>query len=160
MQPARVHIHESADISAPADDVWELISDWAGMLRWWLHAGDGGLQGPALIGCTLVGEPNAVPRKRVMELDSGAVAEEEIFYQNDETRRINYTKADDRYIRSYVACTYVDEVDPATCTVHVLSSFDALAPLSPASARARFSAVYEAMFHGYQAYFAATSPTP
>jgi uncharacterized protein YndB with AHSA1/START domain len=27
------------EIRAPADQVWALISDWAGMLRWWLPAG-------------------------------------------------------------------------------------------------------------------------
>lgn len=151
MRPVRIQIHESVDISAAAADVWELISDWAGMLRWWLQADDGGLQGPALVRCTLVGEPDGVPRKRLMELGNGAVATEEIFYQNNDTRRINYTKADDRDIKSYVASTYVDEIDPANCTVHVESSFDALAP---ESARARFIAVYRAMFDGYTRYFA------
>lgn len=95
MQGARVEIHESVDISASADEVWELVSDWAGMLRWWLSADDGGLQGPTLIACSLVGEPESVPRKRRMELDNDAIVEEEIFYQNNETRRIHYFKADE-----------------------------------------------------------------
>jgi uncharacterized protein YndB with AHSA1/START domain len=158
MRPARVEIHESVEISASADEVWELISDCAGMLRWWLSADDGGRQGPTLIACTLVGEPEGVPRKRRMQLDNGAIVEEEIFYQNNETRRIHYTKADDQDIKSYVASTYVDERGPTTWTVHVSSSFDAVSPLNPASAAARFKAVYTAMFNGYQHYFAGTHP--
>jgi uncharacterized protein YndB with AHSA1/START domain len=28
-------LDRSAEIPAPATQVWALISDWAGMLRWW-----------------------------------------------------------------------------------------------------------------------------
>jgi hypothetical protein len=158
VQAARVEIHESVDISASANEVWELISDWAGMLRWWLSADDGGLQGPILIACSLVGQPENVPRKRRMELDNGAIVEEEIFYQNNETRRLHYIETDDQEIKGYVASTYVDELSSTTCTVHVSSSFDALSPLSPASAAARFKAIYTAMFNGYRRYFAGNVP--
>jgi hypothetical protein len=158
MPAARVEIHESVDISASADEVWELVSDWAGMLRWSLSADDGGLQGPTLIACSLVGGPENVPRKRRMKLDNGAIADEEIFYQNNETRRLHYVKADDQDIKGYVASTYVDVPSATTCTVHVSSSFDALFPLKPASAVARFKAIYTAMFNGYRRYFAGNAP--
>jgi len=46
----RVTVHKWAEVPAPAEQVWDLICDWAGMLRWWLPADQGGPQGPALIG--------------------------------------------------------------------------------------------------------------
>ena len=152
----RIAIHESVDLSASADDVWELIRDWAGMMRWWLSAEEGGLEGPSLVACTLVGELDGVPRKRRMQLGNGAIVEEEVFYQNNEMRRIHYIKADAHDIKGYVASTYVDERDSTTCTVHVSSTFDAVPPLSSESAIDRFRAVYRAMFNGYQHYFGKT----
>jgi hypothetical protein len=91
-------VHKSAEIPAPTEQVWDLICDWAGMLRWWLPAEKGGLRGPVLIGCELIGMPGSVPRTRRMTLSDGTVAEETIVYQNDETRRIHYTKSDDQAV--------------------------------------------------------------
>jgi hypothetical protein len=89
-----------------------------------------------------------------MELDSGAIVEGEIFYQNNKTRRLHYIKADEQEIKGYVASTYVDELSATTCTVHVSSSFDALSPFSPVSAAARLKAIYRDMLNGYRRYFA------
>jgi hypothetical protein len=94
LKPSRVELHKSADIPAPAGEVWSLLTDWAGMLRWRLNAEQGGVPGPALVKCELVGEHGAVPRARRMILNNGAVVEEQIFYQNDDTRRIYYSKSE------------------------------------------------------------------
>lgn len=151
---SRVEIHKSAEIPAPAVEVWGLISDWAGMLRWWLTAEEGGLQGPAaLVKCELVGEPNGIPRTRRMFLGNGAVAEEQVFYQNDESRRIYYTKSADQDVTGYVASTYVDESGGAACTVHVSAQFDVREEAGVTAVTARFEAIYAAMFRGYQRYF-------
>lgn len=74
----RVTVDRWAEVPAPAEQVWDLICDWAGMLRWWLPADQGGPPGPALIGCELIGEPASIPRTRRMTLSSGTVAEETI----------------------------------------------------------------------------------
>ena len=95
-------MHKSAEVPAPAEQVWEPICDWAWMLRWWLPSWKGGLQEPALIGCELVGKPRSVPRTRRMTLSDGRVAEETIIYQNDKTRRIHYTKSDDQAVTGYL----------------------------------------------------------
>jgi hypothetical protein len=152
-ESVRVALRKSAEIPAPADEVWELISDWAGMLRWWLTAEEGGLQGPALIGCELIGEHGSVPRTRLMTLGNGVTVRETIFYQNDETRRISYTKSDDRTVSGYVASTYVDDLGSGACTVAVVSMFDVDHPDDRAAAAARFEAVYAAMLDGYRRYF-------
>ena len=148
----RVALDRSVEIPAPAAQVWALISDWAGMLRWWLPAEEGGLRGPALVSCTLIGQPGSVPRTRRMTLANGTVADETIFYQNDQTRRIWYTKSDEPNLTGYVASTYVDELEDGGCTVHLCSRFDVNDPDQNKAAAARFDAVYAAMFDGYRRY--------
>jgi hypothetical protein len=149
----RVALHDSVEIPAPAQQVWELICDWAGMLRWWLPAEQGGLQGPALIDCALVGSPESVPRTRRMILSDGGVVEETIFYQNDETRRIHYVKADNLQVTGYVATTYVDDLTDGGCVVHIASTFDARESSAGSAAAALFADIYRSMFAGYSQYF-------
>jgi hypothetical protein len=136
----RVALHKSANIPAPPDEVWDLICDWAGMLRWWLTAEEGGLQGPALVTCELIGEHDSVPRTRRMTLGNGIVVDEQIFYQNDQTKRIYYRKSDDQNVTGYIACM-----------------FDVRNAAGRAPAAARFEAVYAAMFEGFRRYFTRTT---
>ena len=96
---SRVALQNSAEIPASAEHVWDLICDWAGMLRWWPPTEKGGLSGPTLVGCELIGAPRSVPRTRRITISDGTVVEETVSYQNDETRRIHYLKADDQNIR-------------------------------------------------------------
>jgi uncharacterized protein YndB with AHSA1/START domain len=152
--PARVALHRSAEIPANADEVWELICDWAGMMRWWPAAEAGALPGPALVSCELVGRAGSVPRTRRMTLGNGTVAEETVVYQNDQARRLTYIKSDDRSVSGYVATTYVDSDEGGGCTVHVVSMFDVSDLAARAAAAGRFEAVYAAMFGGYRRYFA------
>lgn len=150
-------LHKSANIPAPPDEVWDLICDWAGMLRWWLTAEEGGLQGPALVTCELIGEHDSVPRTRRMTLGNGIVVDEQIFYQNDETQRIYYRKSDDQSLTGYIASTYVDEIEGGDCASHISCMFDVRDPADRAPAAARFEAVYAAMFEGYRRYFTRTT---
>jgi hypothetical protein len=156
---SRVDIRKSIEIAASADEVWELITDWAGMLSWWLTAEEGGLHGPTLVDCELVGEPQAVPRTRRMILANGSVIEEELFYQDDTTRRIYYTKSADPDVTGYVASTYVDELDGRACLVHISSRFDVRPYRDADAAATRFETIYETMFDGYKRHFASTDPS-
>ena len=147
-------LRASAMIAAPAGQLWELISDWAGMLRWWPTAGPQTRPGAVLAGCELIGSPGAVPRTRRMTLGDGTVAEETVVYQNDQMRRLSYTKKDDRAITGYVASTYVEDLSGQGSAVHLSSMFDVTDPANEAAAAARFEAVYATMFDGYARYFA------
>jgi hypothetical protein len=87
-----------------------------------------------------------------MTLSNGTVAEETIIYQNDETRRIHYTKSDDQAVTGYLATTYVDDLHGSRCAVCISSMFDVSEAVGRAAAAARFEAVYAAMFNGYRQY--------
>lgn len=151
MHDQRVELHKSEEIPAPADEVWALLTDWAGMMRWSLSARRGGALG-TLVGCELIGEANKIPRTRRMILSSGAAVEEELFYQNDETKRIYYRKSDTFGTRGYIASSYVDEVDDRRSRLHILSWFDAEEDASAAALR--YDAIYGGIFDGFKAYFA------
>ena len=151
MRDQRVELHKSEEIPAPAHEVWALLTDWAGMLRWSLSAKRGGALG-TLVGCELIGEADKVPRTRRMILSSGAAIEEELFYQNDNTKRIYYRKTDTFGTRGYVASSYVDEIDDRSSRLHILSWFDTEEEASVAAAR--YSAIYAGIFDGFKAYFA------
>jgi uncharacterized protein YndB with AHSA1/START domain len=54
-QGIRVALDRSVEIPAPAAQVWALISDWAGMLRWWRPAG----------GCRHLADISSASRDRI-----------------------------------------------------------------------------------------------
>ena len=151
MREQRVELHRSEEIPASADEVWALLTDWAGMMRWSLSAKREGALG-SLASCELIGEADKVPRTRRMILSSGATIEEELFYQNDETKRIYYRKTDTFGTRGYLASSYVDELADRRSRLHILSWFDA--EQEAAVAAARYEAIYGGIFEGFKAYFA------
>jgi len=152
---SRVELHRSADIPASASEVWSLLTDWAGMFRWRLTAEEGGAPGPALVACELIGEHGAVPRTRRMTLGNGAIVEEQISYQDDETRRIYYSKNATADVTGYIASAYVDEIDGENCTLHLSSRFDVSPEADLGATIARFEVIYEkAIFNGFRRYFA------
>lgn len=87
------------------------------------------------------------------------MAEETIVYQNDETRRIHYTKSDDQAVTGYLATTYVDDLEDTRCAVCISSVFDVSEAVGRTAAAARFEAVYVAMFDGYRRYLARPAAT-
>ena len=86
----RGHAEVRGIVDAPIDQVWELLTDWAGLLRWWVKPEDGGRPGPDLASVDLVGGPQDVPRTRVVRHVTGSTVDETLLLQNDETRRIYY----------------------------------------------------------------------
>jgi hypothetical protein len=155
-QIQRVELHGSDEIPASADDVWALLTDWAGMMRWSLSARGGGSLG-MLVGCELIGAPGEVPRRRRMTLSSGAAVEEELFFQDNKTRRIYYRKDDSFGTRGYLACSYVDAIDDRRCRLHIMSWFDFEG--EAATGAARYEAIYRGIFEGFSQYFTTmTSP--
>lgn len=62
--PFRAEVHKFAGIPAAPDVVWGLITDWAGMLRWWLTAEEGGLclADPQPLVSTSGGRSTAIPK--------------------------------------------------------------------------------------------------
>jgi hypothetical protein len=153
----RVELHSVGEIPAPADAVWALLTDWAGMMRWSLSATRAGPLG-TMVRCELIGARDQVPRTRRMILSSGATVEEELFYQNEATRRIYYRKDDAFGTIGYIACSFVDAIDPRSCQLHIMSWFDFEG--EAAAGAARFDAIYQGIFEGFSKYFTSMTAQP
>ena len=155
---SRAEVRKSAEIPASAQEVWNLLTDWAGMMRWWLVAEQGGLAGPTLVSCELIGEHGLLPRARRMTLSNGLVVEEQIFYQDDNSRRIYYNRIEppSSPINGYIATASVDDVQDDRCSLHISSSFDVRFPGDPQAAVDRFELVYHSIFRGFRNYFSKT----
>lgn len=151
----RAEARKSAEIPAAAGEVWDLLTDWAGMRRWWLAAEQGGLPRPTLVSCDLIGARGAVPRTRRMTLDNGLVVEEQIFRQDDNARRIYYNRTEPpgSPISGYIATAYVDDIQSDRCALCISSSFDVQFPADPEAAVARFEMIYQSIFKGFRNYF-------
>ena len=89
----RGHAEFRGIVDAPIDAVWELLTDWAGFERWWIKPEDGGRPGPNIASVELVGEPDAVPRTRVVRHVTGSAVDEKLWMQDDVTKRIVYDMA-------------------------------------------------------------------
>ena len=155
-QIQRIELRSSEEIPASAPEVWALLTDWAGIMRWSLSARSGGPLG-TLVKCELIGTPGEVPRTRRMTLSSGVAVEEELFHQDDGTRRIYYRKDDAFGTKGYLACSYVDAIDDCRSRLHIMSWFDFEG--EAAAGTARFEAIYQGIFAGFRQYFATVTPS-
>src|SRR5437868_2024385 len=86
----RGHAEVRGVVDASPEDVWELLTDWAGFDKWWVKPEDGGRPGPNIASVELVGAPTDIPRTRVVRHVTGSAVDETLLVQNDETRRIYY----------------------------------------------------------------------
>jgi uncharacterized protein YndB with AHSA1/START domain len=150
-QRARVEL--VGEIPASAADAWDLLNDWAGILRWW----------PAnppseILRVELDGDPGQVPRTRVITLAGGAQAFETLLKADPVARRIYYDMKDGGMpiLRNYVATTVIDAAGDGRCLMGFSSNFDVLAA-DESMARAAILAVYGAIRDGFQQYFAGVS---
>ena len=91
-----------------------------------------------------------------MTLDNGVVVEEQIFHEDDNSRRFYYKRTDPlgSPISGYIAAATVDDVEGDRCALHISSSFDVALPGDPQAAVERFARVYQSIFRGFQDHFA------
>jgi uncharacterized protein YndB with AHSA1/START domain len=148
-QRARVELN--AEIAASAGDAWALLTDWAGILRWW----------PAhppvrILHVALDGDPGVVPRTRLITVQDGPRGVETLLQADPVARRIYYDMADGGIpiLRNYVATTTIDALGTDRCAMNFSSHFDVMAE-DESMARATVLAVYGAIRDGFQQHFQA-----
>jgi hypothetical protein len=150
-------------IDAPAEEVWELLTDWAGILRWWVKPEEGGRPGPDIAKVELVGGVRDVPRTRVVYHVTGSIVDETLLFQNDETRRIYYTmqyrpNPGGAVLRSefenYLATTTVDTLPTGQTLMTFRSEFDVVDPADLNLMRSIIERTYsDAILKGFRRYF-------
>lgn len=133
----RGHAEVRGVVDASAEQVWELLTDWAGLLKWWVRPDEGGRPGPDLASVDLVNGPLDVPRTRVVRHVTGSAVDETLLVQNDETRRIYYNMVyrpnpGGAVLRSefenYLATTMVDTLPDGKTLMTFKAEFDIVEP--------------------------------
>ena len=152
MKFTRLHLTHEADICASAEDAWDLLLDWAGLLRWWPEDAPFKIEQ-----CDLVGEHGRVPRTREVHPGGGLVVPETLLVQDDEAKRIYYNMGQNPVInvRNYLATTTVDATGPDTCHMIFSSHSDVDENTDPEPFKAGILTVYSTIESGFNRYFSA-----
>lgn len=160
----RGHAEVRGIVDAPIDQVWELLTDWAGLLRWWVKPEDGGRPGPDLASVELVGGPQDVPRTRVVRHVTGSMVDETLLLQNNETRRIYYDMVyrpnpGGAVLRSefenYLATTVLDTLPDGKTLMTFKAEFDVVEPADLDLMRSIIERTWtDGILQGYRRYFA------
>ena len=120
-------------VDAAADEVWELLTDWAGFERWWVKPEEGGRPGPEIASVELIHKPSDIPRTRVVRHVTGSAVDETLLMQSNETKRIYYNMVfrpnpGGAVLRSeflnYLATTTVDTLPTGQTLMTFKSEFD------------------------------------
>lgn len=128
----RVSGFHQGKINAPIADVWELVTDW-GTLAWFNDEDND--EGMKLMETWLEGDPNVVPRTRVMARDDGAAKKgapsenREVLLVADPIAHRLYYDATDGFapgIRNYIASWSFDALDEGGCMMTISSNFDCM----------------------------------
>ena len=86
-----------------------------------------------------------------MILDSGAVIEEQLIYEDAKNRRISYRKADSVGTTGYLATRFIDAVGESW-TMHIASWFDFDGHVAVGSDQ--YPAICMGIFQGFNVYLA------
>jgi hypothetical protein len=148
----RMRAEYAGNIPASADETWELISDFAGVLRYWPRDDSTPI---GITGVDLEGDHKTVPRARHVYVARG-VATEWCFKESDTTRRLYYDMNDDGIpgVYNYMATVTVDEDGPEKSVMRFTSDFDIPPDGDRDFYRKRIVAVYESIVTGFLQNFA------
>jgi Polyketide cyclase / dehydrase and lipid transport len=160
----RGHAEARGVVSASPEDVWELLTDWAGFERWWIKPSEGGRPGPELARVELVDPPDRIPRTRVIHHVTGSAVDETLLLQDNDARRIYYNMIFRpnpggavlrSEFRNYLATTMVDGLPDGTTLMTFKSEFDLVEGADMDLMRSIIERTYtDAILQGFRRYFA------
>lgn len=152
MKYNRIQVSYDADIPASVSAAWDLLTDWAGLLRWWPDTA------PFVIeDCKLVGADGQLPRTREIHVASGVIAYETLLHQDDVAKRIYYDMQQNEIlnVRNYRATTTIDEIGPNACRMFFSSFSDADQTVDAVRIKESFLGIYTTIAVGFNGYFKA-----
>lgn len=160
----RGHAEYRGIVNAPLDDVWELLTDWAGFQRWWVTPEEGGRPGPNIASVELEGGPTDVPRTRVVRHVTGSAVDETLLLQDNETKRIVYNMIHRpnpngavlrSEFRNYLATTMLDPLPTGETLMTFKSEFDVVDEADLNLMISLIERTYsDAILNGFRRYFA------
>lgn len=165
----RGHAEYRGIVDAPIEEVWELLTDWAGFERWWVKPEDGGRPGPNIASVELIGKPDEVPRTRVVRHVTGSAVDEKLWLQDNDTKRIVYDMVyrpnpNGAVLRSefrnYLATTTLDTLPTGQTLMTFKSEFDVIEEADLNLMISLIERTYsDAIVNGFNRYFARKQQT-
>ena len=155
----RVSGYHQGRINAAADEVWNLVTDW-GSLAWFND--ENNQEGMKLMESWLEGDPDQVPRTRVMARDEAAAEKgaptenrEVLLVADREAHRLYYDATDGFApgIRNYLASWSFDELPDGACMMTITSNFDCVPASTGEQNRDMLQQVYVAIVDSLDRYF-------
>lgn len=142
----RVSAYASGEVDASADDIWAILRDWGGVMKWVATGPDAPVE---LTGCEIKDGDSveALPCTRICYFapESGFPPfPETLIHADPEARRIYYNVEGvvSGGMRNYNATTTVDEVGPDRARITCQSTFDVPGDADPAPVVAFLEGVY------------------
>ena len=144
----RVTGYHQGKIRANIEDVWKLVTDWGTLF--WFDDGTNS-EGLKVMESWLEGEPDAIPRTRVMGRGEGATKSgapehnrEDLLVADPVAHRLFYNASDGFVpgIRNYMATWAFDELDEGGCMITISSNFDCVPAESGPASEAMLKEVY------------------
>jgi uncharacterized protein YndB with AHSA1/START domain len=150
--PIRMTAAKEGEIDAPAGEVWELLTDFAGILRWWPQDDSSPI---GIERVTLIGKHGNVPRSREI-LVAGGTATEELYLEDEKALRIYYDMKDGGIpnVFNYLATTTIDRLPENRSLMSFSSHYDIPADADVVFYRQRVEAVYDSIMDGFRRFFA------
>ncbi|MEJ7925704.1 SRPBCC family protein [Sphingobium sp. AN641] len=149
---ARVNGYYTGVVHGNIDALWDVLMDWGDIS--WFHHGDN--DGPALALSFLEGEPDAIPRTRVMTRDNAVDAglplenREVLILADKKSYRIYYDANDGMIggIRNYLASWTLDPISDDSCQMSIQSMYDVDETGTVEEAKGWLDAVYVMIVEG------------
>ena len=146
----RARIFNQETVRAPAEQVWDVLTDWHRVERMRTEESSSGSFAVSKV--ELDGEEGQTPRTRVFYFNDErmGVVRETLFHQDDETMHFYYNieGIGPAGVRNYLATTDVDPISESTCDVTITARFDLPDDLSMGTAKSVINAAHLGVING------------
>ena len=146
----RARIFNQETVRAPAEQVWDVLTDWHRVERMRTEESSSGSFAVSKV--ELDGEEGQTPRTRVFYFNDErmGVVRETLFHQDDETMHFYYNieGIGPAGVRNYLATTDVDPISESTCDVTITARFDLPDNLSMGTAKSVINAAHLGVING------------
>ncbi len=148
----RARIINQDTVKAPAEDVWDVLTDWHNVHR--LRTGESASGPLGVEKVELEGRPDRTPRTRVFHFkdERMGIVRETLFHQDDETMHYYYNieGIGPAGVRNYLATTDVDPIADNECQVTITARFDLAGDFDMLRAKNIINAAHLGVINGLQ----------
>ena len=148
----RARIFNQDIVRAPAEQVWDVLTDWHSTHR--LRTPESASGSFSVEKVELEGQPDKTPRTRVFYFNDErmGIVRETLFHQDDKAMHFYYNieGIGPAGVRNYLATTDVDKISDVECQVTITARFDLPSELNMLTAKSVINAAHLGVIKGLQ----------